>query len=183
MRRRRTRVSVLLSVLLLVLVVPTASAGVVRTDYSAAHFPAGWPMTGTTCPGTYITTPFPACVLEQGSVARPDHGRWTIRGMVNLMIVLSTSDPGLSGYQIVTQNANLDASGNGPAWGTFTAYTIAGEETFSGTFNGKFENARLGAHFVGLGLGAREGVHLTGDFLRFDTALGNVIGEIKQTGP
>ena len=89
--------------------------------------------------------------------------------MVNLMIVVSTSDPGLSGYQIATQNANLDASGNGPAWGTFTTYTFADEPTFSGTFNGKFENARLGAHFVAKGLDAHAGLHLTGDFLMVDT--------------
>jgi hypothetical protein len=183
MRRRRAGVSVLLSALLLMLLVPSASAGAVRTDYSAFQFPAGWPDTGTTCPGTYITTPFAACVIEQGTVTRPGHGRWTIRDMVNLMIVVSTRDPGLSGYQISTLNANLDASGNGPAWGTFASYTFANVPLFSGTVNGKFENARLGAHFIGLGLGAHEGLHLTGDFLRVDTAMGNVIGEIKHTGP
>ncbi len=130
-----------------------------------------------------MAAPFPACVLVPGTVTHPGDGRSTIRDMVNLMIVVSTSDPGRSGYQIATQNANLDASGNGPAWGTFTAYTFADEPTWSGTFNGKFENARLGAHFVAKGLGANAGLHFTGDFLRVDTALGNVIGEIKQTGP
>jgi hypothetical protein len=188
MRRRRARVSVLLSVLLLVLVVPTASAKVERTAYSAFQFPAGWPGSGTTCPGTYITTPFAACVIEpQGTVVRPDHGRWTIRDMVSLMIVFSTSDPAISGYQITTLNANLDASGNGPAWGTFDAFTLADEPTFSGVYNGKFgdtpDGVRLGAHSVGLGLGTYAGLHFTSDFLMQDTALGNVIGEIKQTGP
>jgi hypothetical protein len=183
MRRRRAGISVLLSVLLLVLVVPSASAKVVRTDYSAFQFPAGWPMTGTTCLGTYVTTPFPACVIEQGSVKHPGHGRWTIRGMVSLTIVWSTSDPGLSGYQIATLNANLDTSGNGPAWGTFTTYTVANEPLYSGTYNGKFESARLGGHFVAKGLGAHADLHMAGDLLTADTLMGNVIGEIRQTGP
>jgi hypothetical protein len=182
MRRRRTRVSVLLSVLLLVLVVPTASAKVERTDYSAFHFPAGWPGTGTACPGMYITTPFPACVIEPGTVTHPGDGRSTIRDMALLVIRMSTGDPALSGYQITTLNANLDASGDGPAWGTFTTFKSPTEPTHSGTFTGTFENARLGGHFVAKGLGAYEGQHMTGDLLRVDTALGNVIGEIKQTG-
>jgi hypothetical protein len=187
MRRRRTRVSVLLSVLLLVLVVPTASAGVVRTDYSGFQFPMGWPGTDLLgypdCPGTYVTTPFPACVIEQGTVRHPDGGRWTIRGMETLDGVMPTSDPGLAGYQIATLNANLDASGNGPAWGTFTTYTFAGEPVFSGTWSGTFENARMAGHFVAKGLGAFAGLHFTGDHLMVDTPVGNVIGEIKQTGP
>jgi hypothetical protein len=186
MRRRRTRVSVLLSVLLLVLVVPTASAKVVRTDYSAFQFPAGWPGTVPpypACPGTYVSTPFPVCVIEQGTVTHPDGGRWTIRDMVNLEIVVSTSDPGRSGYQIATLNANLNASGTGPAWGTFTIYTFANEPAFSGTWNGTFENARLGGHYVGRGLGTNAGLHITGDHLMVDTPVGNVIGVIKQTGP
>jgi hypothetical protein len=188
MRRRRTRVSVLLSVLLLVLVVPTASAGVVRTDYSAFQFPMGYPGTDLLgypgCPGTYVTTPFPACVIEQGTVRHPDGGRWTIRGMVLLQGVLPTSDPGLAGYQASTLNANLDASGNGPAWGTFTTYAWSNEPLFSGTYNGTFENARLGGHFGGKGLGANAGLHITGDLLTADIPnVGNVIGEIKRTGP
>ena len=184
MRRRRAGVSVLLSVLLLMLLVPSASAKVERTDYSAFQFPAGWPMTGTTCPAPATSsTPFPACVVEQGTVTRPGHGRWTIRDMGTLTIVWSTSDPtGLSGYQIATLNANLDASGNGPAWGTFTTYKSPTEPLFSGTYNGKFEDARLGGHFVGKGLGAYAGQHISGDLLRVDTPMGNVIGEIKQTG-
>ena len=182
MRRRPTRISVLLSVLLLVLVVPTASAKLERTNYSAFHFPAGWPMTGTTCPGMYVTTPFPACVIDEGTVANPGDGRSTIRDMVILVIRASTSDLGLSGYQFSTLNANLDASGNGPAWGTFISFTSPTEPTFSGTFHGKFEDARLGGHFVAKGLGAYAGQHMSGEQLRVDTLMGNVIGEIKQTG-
>jgi hypothetical protein len=183
MRRRRAGISVLLSALVLVLVVPSASAKVERTDYSAFQFPAGWPTTGTTCPGTPVITPFPACVVEPGTVTRPDDGRWTIRDMGTRIIVWSTSDPtGLSGYQIATLNANLDASGDGPAWGTFTTYKSPTEPLFSGTYNGTFENARLGGHFVGKGLGAYAGQHISGDLLRVDTPMGNVIGKIKQTG-
>ena len=191
MRRRRTRVSVLLSALLLVLLVPSASAKVERTDYSAFQFPMGFPGTVgppfyyPVCPGTYVSPPilpFPACVTEQGTVTHPGDGRWKIRDMGTLDGVLPTSDPGLAGYQVSTLNANLDASGNGPAWGTFATYTFAKEPLFSGTFNGKFENARLGGHFVGKGLGAYTGQHLTGDILMADAAVGNVIGEIKQTG-
>ena len=188
MRRPRAGVSVLLSVLLLVLLVPSASAGVVRTDYSAFQFPMGYPGTDLLgyppCPYTYATDPFPACVKEPGTVMRPGDGRWTIRGMVTLDGVFPTSHPGLAGYQIATLNANLDASGNGPAWGTFTTYAFADGPTFSGTFRGKFENARLGGHFVARGLGAFAGQHLTGDILTADVPnVGNVIGEIKQTGP
>jgi hypothetical protein len=189
MRRCRTRVSVLLSVLLLVLLVPSASAGVVRTDYSAFQFPMGFPGTELLgyppCPYAYATFPFPACVKDPGTVTHPGHGRWTIRDMVLLQGVLPTSDPGLAGYQESTLNANLDASGNGPAWGTFTTYTwFASEPAYSGTYNGTFENARLGGHFVGKGLGAFAGQHLTGDLLTADIPnVGNVIGEIKQTGP
>ena len=89
------------------------------------------------------------------------------------------------GYQIATLNANLDASGNGPAWGTFTTFKWGEKDpVFSGTWNGKFENARLGGHFVARGLGAYAGQHLTGDILTYDIELvGNVIGEIKKTGP
>ena len=190
MRRRRARVSVLLSVLLLVLVVPSASAKAERTDYSAFQFPMGFPGTVgpplgyPACPGAYVTTPFPACVVAPGSVTRPGNGRWTIRDMGTLDGVLATSDPGLVGYQTATLNANLDASGNGPAWGTFTTYTFANEPLFSGTWNGTFENARLGGHFVGKGLGAHAGLHITGNLLMVDIpGVGNAIGVIKRTGP
>jgi len=199
MRRRRTRVSVLLSVLLLVLLVPSASAKVERTAYTAFQFPMGFPGTVESFPfypdcddlgGTYQETPFPACVIEPGTVERPDHGRWTIRDMETLDGVLPTSDLSLAGYQKGTLNANLDASGNGPAWGTYTTFKWGEKDpVFSGTWNGKFENARLGGHFVGKGLGAYAGLHLTGDILTEDAedgdgnVIGNVIGEIKQTGP
>ena len=187
MRRCRARISVLLSVLLLVLVVPTASAGVVRTDYSAFQFPMGFPGTELLgyppCPYAYATFPFPACVKDPGTVTHPGHGRWTIRNMVTLDGVLSTS-ASPSGTQIATLNANLDASGNGPAWGTFTTYTFAGGPTFSGTWNGTFENARMGGHFVATGLGPNAGLHFTGDHLMADIPnVGNVIGVVKQTGP
>ena len=192
MRRYRPQIAVLLSVLLLVLLVPSASAKVERTDYSAFQFPMGFPGTVgppfyyPVCPGTYVTPPilpFPACVTEQGTVTHPGDGRWKIRDMGTRDGVMPTKG-GLPGYQVATLNANLDASGNGPAWGTFTTYTFANEPLFSGTFNGTFENARLGGHFVGKGLGANAGLHITGDILTADIPLiGNVIGEIKQTGP
>jgi hypothetical protein len=104
----------------------------------------------------------------------PGDGRSTIRDMVMLDGVAPTSlsHLGLAGYQIATLNANLDASGNGPAWGTFTTYAFASGPTFSGTWNAKFENARLGGHFVGKGLGAYAGQHLTGDILMVDTSKG-----------
>jgi hypothetical protein len=183
MRRRRAQISALLSVLLLALLVPTASAGVVRSDYTAFMFPAGWPNSGFACPGTFITDPIPACVLDPGTIRHPGPGRTTIRGMATMSIVLSTSDPSDSGYQLATLNANLDAADEGPAWGTYTSYTFANVALYSGTYNGKFENARLGGHFVGRGVGAQVGFHMTGDLLFVDAATGNVRGVVKQTGP
>ncbi len=59
MRRRRTRISVLLSVLLLVLVVPTASAGAARTDFFGYVFPAGYSTSGRPAsPGGNLATDF-----------------------------------------------------------------------------------------------------------------------------
>ena len=190
MRRRRTRVSVLLSVLLLVLVVPTASAGVERTDYSAFQFPMGWPGTVPPlgypdCPGTYVTTPFPACVIEPGTVTRPGHGRWTIRDMVLLHGVLPTSDPSLAGYQVSTLNANLDASGNGPAWGTFTTYT--GSRTSRSSAVPTTASSRTPGWAVTSSGRASAPTRACTSRVTFSLAdipnVGNVIGEIKQTGP
>jgi hypothetical protein len=181
MRRRRVGILVLLPALLFVLTAPSASASVVRTPYSAFVFPAGWPTSGTTCPGLWITSPVQTCVVAPGTINQPDHGRWTIRDMATFSIVLSTSAHP-SGYQLNTMSANLDAAGNGPAWGTFTSYTFGDEPLFSGTWQGTFESSHLGGTFVGRGLGANIGLHITGDILVADTALGNEIGVITQTG-
>lgn len=195
MRRRTAAFSALLSVLLLASLITSASAKVARTPYSAFNFPAGWPQTGTECPGTPVSTPIIVCQVGGGSIDQLPNGRWIIRDLETLSIIYATSDGELSGYQLAKLNANLDAMANGPTTGTWTNYTAAGQETFAGTISGKFVtldgNVRLSGHFMGLGAGKYAGLHITGDFFPEDqyievdgqeVAIGNVIGELKEPG-
>lgn len=182
MHRRHAAVSALLSLVLLASIVPSAAAHVVRTDYSSFTFPAGWPNSGTTCPYTWIATPITTCAVSLGTMERVGQDRWVVRDLVTFAYQIVTSDPSLSGYQFATLNANLDATGNGPAQATWQSYLFTNEPTLTGTWTGKFEDGYLNAHFVGHGTGDYAGWHLTGDVLPYDTLVGNTIGEFKQTG-
>jgi hypothetical protein len=181
MHRRSAALSILLSVLLLGSLASSATASVVRTDYTAFNFPAGFPNTGTTCPGQWISTPIIACAVGGGSIEQMDNGRWVIRDLETMAVVISTSDPGLSGFQLATLSANLNASGNGPARATWSGFSPTSELRFTGTVVGKFEAMRLDAHVVGLGVGPFAGMHLNAQFLPADTPVGNVVGVLKAT--
>ncbi len=181
MHGRRVALSVLLSIFLLGSFASPAAASVTRTDYSAFNFPAGWPGTGTSCPGIWISTPIVSCVVGGGSIERVDGGRWVIRDLETMTYVMATSDPSLSGYMLSTLSANLDASGSGPARATWSDYSFAGELRTIGTTVGKFQAQRLDGHTVGHGVGAYAGIHLRADFLPYDTTMGNVIGELMST--
>lgn len=90
---------------------------------------------------------------DPGEVTFPD-GNIHIRGGILLANEWAT-DPRLIGLNTIVLNANLDADGTGPMWGTFSIKNEAGgwEGTFAG-FRGEWYNA------VADGYGAYDGMKI-----------------------
>ena len=174
MRPRHATISVLLSILLLGLTIPTASAGAVRTDFVGFVFPAGYPVPTfpTTCGGTYQEAP-PACILDPGTLKQLGDGRVLVRNEVVLDIALAyhtvkdattppqtPNEPRRTGYHVETFNANFDATMSGPVWGSWNFYSFGDELMFTGTFTGSFDKGKPTIHAVGIGQGTYKGQHV-----------------------
>jgi hypothetical protein len=194
-RYLRRMIMLLLPVLFLSLVVPSAataakpadSPGAVHTDFEGLYFPAGMAETGTECPGTWMPPSF--CILDPepySSIEFLPSGRLEIRDMTLYELALAwTSDgqvePRKTGYDIVVANANLDSSLSGPTWGIWKLYSFGDDLMFTGTFTGKFKNGIPAVHFVGRGVGIYEGQHMRGDVGRVPDPY-NMYGTIVEPG-
>jgi hypothetical protein len=84
-----------------------------------------------TCEGAFI----PAGILNPGTWTYPG-GNWHVRGMLGLYQQnMPGSDPRCNGLNAVVTNANWDAYGVGPSWGTF--HVVPNEySNFTGGWDG-----------------------------------------------
>jgi hypothetical protein len=186
MRWPRATIALLTAVLLAAAAAPSVSARAAHDEFAGLYFPAGMPGTGTDCPYTWVDPAF--CVIDPGTWTAPADGRLRIRDMRVFELALAWSaddptqvEPRKTGYDVVTANANLDATMSGPAWGTWMLYSFADELMFTGTFTGTFENGIPAVHFVGRGSGQYQGQHMWGDIGRVPNPY-NMFGQILETG-
>jgi len=176
MRRRGVRLSVVLAVMLLAMTVPSASAGATRTDFVGFVFPAGYPDTGTSCPGTYVETPLPSCTLDPGTTTSLGGGRTLIRNKLVMDISyawhsladyvsypLAPNEPRRTGYTLEYFNANLDASLSGPVWGSWEFYSFGGELMFTGHFSGRLDEGQFTTRGSGIGVDEFMNQHVWAD--------------------
>lgn len=189
MRPRHATISVLLSILLLGLTIPTASAGAVLVNYSGNAFPAGWPGTPTSCdPYEFIRTPLPRCVIDMGTWTELGGGHLRIRDMQVYDVVVTyregqtALDPDGSGYEVVVLNANLDKALSGPAWGTWELYSFTGDPLFAGTYTGYYEKGVETARSVGRGVGSNAGQHIQAEVIEAPAGEPNLFGQILEPG-
>ena len=163
-----------------------AATGARMTEYFGLYFPAGMPGTGTECPYTWRDPAF--CVIDLGSWTELPSGRWQIRDMTVYELAFSwraggAVEPRKTGYDVVTANANVDASFSGPLWGTWQLHSFDNVLMFSGVFTGAFENGIPAVHFVGKGTGIYQGQQMRGDIGRSPDAAGNnMYGKIIEPG-
>ena len=137
--------------LLLAALAPAAAARATRTDFVGFVFPAGYLDGGASCVGgVYTGGPLPSCVLEQGTtVPLGDDGAlirnrlvmdWSL-GWYSLADLdahpLTPTFAARTGYILECFNANLDAAGYGPVWGSWELHDFASQALmFSGHFTG-----------------------------------------------
>ena len=86
--------------------------------------------------------------------------RTKVRDRVLTGFIDSTSDERVAGTIRVVMNMNLDASYQGPAWGTYEI-EVPGRGAWEGTWQGKFHGGSLGTYrLVAHGSGEFEGLEL-----------------------
>lgn len=116
--------------------------------------------TFTTCEGAFI----PAGILDYGTWTYPG-GNTHVRGMVAMYDQdMPGSDPRCSGSNTVVTNANWDAYGVGPSWGTF--HVVPNEDSgfeggWDGTWTGmSYPDGTSSIRVEGHGYGDLEGMHV-----------------------
>jgi len=116
--------------------------------------------TFTPCEGSFV----PDEILGFGSWAYPG-GRMHLRGMVTLYDQdMPDSDPRCSGWNTVVANANWDANGVGPSWGTF--HVAPKDESpfhggWAGTWTGmSYADGTTSIQVVGHGYGDLDGMQV-----------------------
>jgi hypothetical protein len=112
----------------------------------------------TTCEGVLI----PLGVVELGTWTYPG-GNTHIRGMVaKYQQSMPNSDPRCSGLTTSVRNANLDADGAGPSWGTFhMVLEEGGPDGWDGSWTGmSYADGSSSIQVVGHGFGNLEGQHV-----------------------
>jgi hypothetical protein len=114
-----------------------------------------------TCEGAFI----PLGVLDYGTWTYPG-GNMHVRGMVGqYQQSMPDSDPRCSGLNTVVTNANWDAYGAGPSWGTFhTVLEEGSPDGWDGTWTGmSYPDGSTSIQVVGHGYGGLEGQHVLVD--------------------
>ena len=111
-----------------------------------------------TCPGNELTAdPFQPCPV--GSRTHVRNGMWISR--------VEAASPSISGMMTVVMNSNMNATFEGPSWGTFSIALDSGG-TWEGTWQGVrvaedgYWTATLHIQATGLG-GAVDGMKLVGE--------------------
>ena len=110
------------------------------------------------CEGDFI----PFGILDWGVWTYPG-GNTHVRGMVGQYLqYMPDSDPRCSGLNTVVTNANWDAYGVGPSWGTFQVVLAEGSpDGWDGHWTGMtYADGMTSIHVVGHGLGELEGLHV-----------------------
>jgi len=108
------------------------------------------------CEGAFI----PAGILDFGTWTYPG-GNTHVRGMVALYVQdMPSSDPRCSGSNTVVTNANWDAYGVGPSWGTFHVDLADGSPGgWDGTWTGmSYPDGTSSIRVTGHGYGDLEGM-------------------------
>jgi hypothetical protein len=111
--------------------------------------------TFTSCEGAFL----PLGILDYGTWTYPG-GNMHVRGMVgSYQQYMPDSDPRCNGLNTVVTNANWDAYGVGPSWGTF--HVVLAEQSpdgWNGTWTGmSYADGMTSIHVVGQGYGDLEG--------------------------
>jgi hypothetical protein len=183
---RRTATLLAVAALMVGVAVPAASAKATHTEFHGLYFPAGMEGTGSECPDPYVWQPPAFCVIDPGRQIPLPSGRIRIRNMQVYELAFAWNDDGSvqprkTGYDIVTANANMDATMSGPTWGTWELHAFDGTLMFTGTFTGKFKEGIPAVHFVGEGVGIYEGEKMRGDIGRVPDPF-NMFGEVLAPG-
>lgn len=111
-----------------------------------------------TCEGAFI----PLAILDDGTWTYPG-GNMHVRGRVGqYQQAMPTSDPRCNGLNTVVMNANWDAYGVGPSWGTFhVVVEEGGPDGWDGTWTGmSYADGSTSIQVVGHGSGALTGQHV-----------------------
>jgi hypothetical protein len=192
MRRRGVRLSVVLAVLLLAMAVPSASAGATRTDFVGFVFPAGYPGTVTSCPGTYPEAPLSSCTLHPGKTTTLGGGQTLIRNKLVMDISYAwrsvddmagpPNEPRRTGYVLEYFNANLDASLSGPVWGSWEFYNFDKELMFTGHFSGRLDQGQFTTRANGIGVGDFMTQHVWQDVVPAPPLYPNMSGQVLDPG-
>ena len=193
MRRRGVTLSVVLAALLLAMTVPDASAGATRTDFVGFVFPAGYPGTGTSCPGTYVSAPLPTCILDPGTTASLGGGQTLIRNKLVMDISYAwhtladissglPNEPRRTGYVLEYFNANLDSSLSGPVWGSWEFYSFGQEKMFTGHFSGRLDQGQFTTRGNGIGVDDFMTQHVWQDVVPAPPGFPNMSGQFLDPG-
>jgi len=114
--------------------------------------------TFTACEGDFV----PLGISDPGIWTYPG-GNMHVRGMVGqYQQYMPTSDPRCNGLNTVVTNANWDAYGVGPSWGTFHVVLEEGSpDGWDGTWTGmSYPDGSTSIQVVGHGYGGLEGQHV-----------------------
>ena len=118
-----------------------AMAGSPRTPVEALEIPQ--------CPG------HPDCTL--GEWTFPD-GNMHVRNMVQIYDAISLNDDRVTGTNTLVVNANWDANGYGPGWGTFHNQSAYYDGYWEGTFAALMTSEGYVSRIVGQGYGDFDGL-------------------------
>jgi hypothetical protein len=134
---------------------------------------AGYPGTGTSCPGDYVAAPLPSCTLDPGTTTTLGGGRTLIRNKLVMDISyawhsvadiarypLAPNEPRRTGYVLESFNANLDASLSGPVWGSWEFYSFDKKLMFTGHFSGRLDKGQFTTQGNGIGVDAFKSQHV-----------------------
>jgi hypothetical protein len=166
----KTRISLILAItFVLLLLVGTARAAPTKTEFTATDI--------------FLET------LDPGIETFPGNNNYHIRDLVQKFLFTASSDPRVSGENVVTINANFQLMPepvfvSGPMWGTFRISNDGGywDGTFTGT---REENGFSYFHLVGQGGGGYKGLMLILDGERLTpdpTQPESYVGTIIETG-
>ena len=191
---RKAVLALVAASLLLAALAPAAAARATRTDFVGFVFPAGaFPVPGVTCP-TDIVGPLPGCYLELGRTVTLENGGLLMRDFKVMDVSLAWDTPanvvahmdqpnvpGRTGYIIESFNANLDASGYGPVWGSWELHDFASTALmFSGHFTGTLGPDGFNVQQNAIGHGDFKNQHMWASVVPGSI---NLTGEILDTHP
>lgn len=141
MKKNLLPFSMLLTILLaLSAAISSATAGAIRTSVSAVETPV--------CPD------HPNCTAGEWSY--PD-GKIRVRDW-SIVYRVDSSDPRIAGWNTLIANANWDANGYGPGWGTFHNEIDAHDGYWEGTWAAMMSANGYITRITGKGYGELDGL-------------------------